>query len=479
MTSLDSPDDLLIRRALAEARETKALVVGDGARNRTAELFVERFGRVPALVVADENTLAAAGLDVCASLRQRGLLCGEPFVFAKTGLYAEDRFTRLLQEALSAREGIPVAVGAGTINDLTKLVAHRLGRPYLAVATAASMDGYTAFGASVTRDGLKQTFECPAPAAVLADSEVIAAAPESLTASGYADLAAKVTAGADWLLADALGVEPVDGPAWGLVQDRLREWLRDPVGVRQGDRASIRRLTIGLMMGGFAMQRTRSSRPASGAEHQFSHLWDMQHHTHRGSAPSHGFKVGIGTLASAALYERLLALPMHELDVERCCASWPDRAAAVEEAEAAFTTPELKQCAARETGSKYVEAAELRRQLGQLRQAWPPLAERLRRHLVPLSELRRMLQEAGCPTRPEEIGISRERLRDSYRQSYFIRRRFTVLDLARRAGVWDECLRQLFGPGGVWAEDSLSIEPRLAKPCGSEEHGERTTRGSR
>ena len=35
----------------------------------------------------------------------------------------------------------------------------------------------------------------------------------------------------------------------------------------------------------------------------------------------------------------------------------------------------------------------------------------------------------------EQIGISRERLRVSYRQALHIRRRFTVLDLADRSGV--------------------------------------------
>ncbi len=444
-------DEALVRHALAGARETRALRVGRGARHQTAELFEEQFGRVPGVVVADGNTLAASGRDVAESFRQRGLPCGEPFVFADPGLYAEYRYVDQLHQALAGREGIPVAVGSGTINDLTKLVAHQLGRQYLAVATAASMDGYTAFGASITKDGLKQTFDCPAPAAVLADTDVIAAAPAELNASGYADLAAKVAAGADWLVADALGVEPVDGPAWGMVQDRLRAWLGEPAGVRRGDPEAVHHLTVGLMMGGFAMQRTRTSRVASGAEHQFSHLWDMQHHTHDGKAPSHGFKVGIGTLASVALYEQLLALQLHELDVDRCCAAWPDRAAAETEAAATFDTPELTGCAVRETGAKHVGSADLRGQLTRLREVWPALADRLRQHLIPFPELRRMLRDAGCPTRPEEIGITRERLRLSYRQAYFIRRRFTVLDLARRAGVLDDCLGRLFGPGGYWA----------------------------
>ena len=101
-----------------------------------------------------------------------------------------------MQEALGSVEAIPVAVGSGTINDLTKLAAHRLGRPYLVVATAASMDGYTAYGASITANGSKQTFDCPAPRAVLADLEVIAGAPGGMNASGYADLLAKNVAGA-------------------------------------------------------------------------------------------------------------------------------------------------------------------------------------------------------------------------------------------------------------------------------------------
>ena len=462
MIDASGDDDTLIRHALKDARETRALQVGAGLRHAAADLFQQEFGRQPAVIVADRNTFAAAGSDVLESFRMNGIGCGEPYIFNDPDLYAEYGYFERLLEALAGRsEFVPVAVGSGTINDLVKLFAHRVGRPYLAVATAASMDGYTAFGASITRDGLKQTFECPAPVAVLADLEVIAAAPEGLNASGYADLAAKLTAGADWLVADALGVEPVDVPAWATVQERLRWWLDDPAGVRGGDRESVRRLTTGLMMGGFAMQRTRTSRPASGAEHQFSHLWDMQGHTHHGRAPSHGFKVGIGTLASVALYEQLLAEPLDEIDVEACCNQWIDRSAAESEARAAFDTHELTECAIRETTAKHVETAELRNQLLRLKQRWPDLKERLTERLVPFDALQQMLRDAGCPAEPEEIGISRERLLTSYRQASYIRRRFTVLDLARRTGLFERCLARMFAPGGRWD---------LTRPVGPQAH---------
>ena len=451
MTEPLSNDDQ-IRQALREARETRALRVGAGLRNEAGRFFEEQFGRAPAMIVADRNTFAAAGEDVAESLRGQGIEFGEPFVFSEPKLYAEYRYFEELPAALSQRgDAIPVAVGSGTINDLVKLAAHHAGRPYLAVATAASMDGYTAYGASITREGLKQTFDCPAPAAVLADLDVIAAAPAGLNASGYADLAAKITAGADWIVADALGIESIDETAWSMVQDHLREWLDDPVGIRAGDRESVRRLTTGLMMGGFAMQRTRTSRVASGAEHQFSHLWDMQHHTHEGRAPSHGFKVGIGTLASVALYERLLALPLDRLDIDAICAAWRDGAAVEAEARSTFEAPELTECALRETAAKHVDSMELRDELTRLRRVWPELRERLVGHLPSFRTLQQMLRNAGCPAEPEEIGIPRERLIASYRQASLIRRRFTVLDLARRTGLFETCLEQLAGPDGAWA----------------------------
>jgi len=71
-------------------------------------------------------------------------------------------------------------------------------------------------------------------------------------------------------------------------------------------------------------------------------------------------------------------------------------------------------------------------------------------HLTPFQKVRDALRDAGCPYEPEQIGISRVRLRLSYDQAYYIRRRFTVLDLARRAGILDSAIENLFGPRGPW-----------------------------
>jgi glycerol-1-phosphate dehydrogenase [NAD(P)+] len=433
-----------LEKALASARETRACVIGEDVLKDVPALFRGQFPGAKAAVVADANTFAAAGRAVHDALTAAGLAGAAPLVFDAAGLYAEMSCAERLEAALRAHGGIPVAVGSGTINDLTKLAAHRCGRPYMVVGTAASMDGYTAFGASVTYAGSKQTFTCPAPRAVLADLGVIRRAPSPMTAAGYADLMAKVVAGADWIVADALGVEPIDVRAWEIVQGGLRDALADPAGARGGDGRALGALVEGLMLGGFAMQWTRTSRPASGAEHQFSHLWDMEHHTHLGAAPSHGFKVGVATRFIAALYERALAAPLDRLDVAAACARWPEWPEAEVRARALCADTDFPELGVRETQAKYVDRAGLARQLETLKAVWPALRGRLAAQLFSGGEVARRLAAAGAPSEPEQIGIPRARLRDSALRAQHIRRRFTVLDLAVRTGMLETWLDEIF-----------------------------------
>jgi glycerol-1-phosphate dehydrogenase [NAD(P)+] len=442
MKSIPHQEQALLDLALHASRDTRFLMVGSGVCNDAATLFASAFGDQPAMIVADERTFTAVGKDVQESFRRANAVAEPPFLFGPD-VHAERSFVESLQNALAAGRAVPVAVGSGTINDLTKLASHRLDRPYMVVATAASMDGYTAYGASITHRGFKQTFDCPAPRAVVADLDVIAGAPPGMNASGYADLLAKGVAGADWILADAAGEEPIERATWAIVQDFLPSWVDSPGGVARGEPGCVRRLVVGLMMSGFAMQRARSSRPASGAEHQFSHLWDMQHHTHDRVAPSHGFKVGIGTLASLALYEVLLRRDLEYLDVDAAVARWPSLERVEERIASLLGSGELTAKAVQETRAKYPALVALRAQLIRLRDGWPAVRERLSRHLLPFRNARAMLREAGCPSDPEQIGISRDRLQLSYEQAYYIRRRFTILDAAMRMGIFESALDEL------------------------------------
>ncbi len=445
--------------ALEQATDTRSVVTGAGLLASVDDVFEQSFGDQTAVVVADDNTWEAAGRDVQKHLEEAGRGLAEPHIFpGKPTLYAEYGNIEKLRDALPP-EAIPVAVGSGTVNDIVKRASHERDRPYMVVATAASMDGYTSFGAAITKDGYKQTLSCPAPRAVLADLEVLTAAPYDMTASGYADLLAKVPAGADWMVADALEVEPIDPRAWPLVQDPLRQATDRPAELRAGDHQAMEALIEGLMMAGLAMQVASSSRPASGAEHYFSHLWELEglaHGADGGPPPSHGYKVGLGSISIAAFYERILQRDLGDVDIDARRNAWPSWAEVEQEVRAAHTTPGLDQAALKESRSKYVDAEQLGQRLTLLRERWPALRERLEKQLLRADELRERLGAAGCPTSPAQIGLSMPDHKATYLRSRMIRNRYTVLDLAYEAGVLGEIVDELFAPGGYWARDPVS-----------------------
>ena len=447
-----------IGAALRDATDTGQVAIGHGALGSVAEVFGRGFGDRPAVVVADATTWRVAGEQVQRELEAAGQATRRPYRFPPDTFVAADyENVERLSPALAGHDAIPVAVGSGSLNDIVKRAAHEAGRPYLSVATAASMDGYTAFGAAITRDGYKQTMTCPAPRAVVADLEVLAGAPAAMTASGYGDLLGKVTAGADWLVADALGVEPVDPGVWELVQGPLREAVGRPEALAAGDRGALERLVEGLVMSGLAMQAHASSRPASGAEHQFSHLWEMEGLGHDRRPPlSHGFKVGVGSVAIAALYERLLERDLGALDVEGLRRAWPGPEAAEAAVRAAHTTPGLDEAAVAETMAKHADPETLGRRLELLADRWPGLRGRLQEQLIPAARLRELLAAAGCPTRPSELGLTASAFRATYERARMIRRRYTVLDLAAETGLLGELVDELFAPGGSWAGEGAA-----------------------
>lgn len=430
---------------------TRHVVVEPGALASLPALLSSCFGSDVAVLIADERTFEAAGEAVDSALRASGSSTAVSIVLPGTPPpYADIETVALVERQLRERPGVPVVVGSGTLNDVMKVVAHRLGRAYACVATAASMDGYTAFGAAITVGGFKRTLPCPPPLVLVADLDVLTRAPAALTAAGYGDLLGKVTAGADWIVADELGVEPIDARAWALVQDHLRSWIALPDAVAAAHPDAVEALFEGLVQTGIAMQVSASSRPASGSEHLFSHLWEMQALATGATTFAHGHKVAVGTLASAALYERLLERDLSRIDVDRSVAAWPDRIDVERRVRGLHSQARIADHAVTETLDKYVDPSRLRRRLERLRERWPALRERLVAQLLPAATVRTMLEHVGCPTEPSAIGLDGGAFRTDHIRAHTIRSRYTMLDLAVEAGVLDACVAEVFGPRGFW-----------------------------
>ncbi len=443
----------VVAPAVARSQTIDEILVDENALEQAGAFYRRAFGDAPALLIADENTWAAAGGALQARLAAADIAVEGHVLPAEPRPAPSVELGESLRERISDGQANPVAVGSGVLNDLVKYAAFQLDRPYLCVATAASMDGYSSAGAPLSDRGFKKTLPCRPPKAILADLSVIAAAPREMTGWGYGDLAGKVPAGGDWLIADALGIEPLDAVAWPLVQGNLRGWLSQPEALAAGDPAATADLFVGLTLSGLAMEFHGSSRPASGADHQIAHLWEMRGLTHRGQKVSHGACVSVGCLAVLRLYDWLLGQDLAALDIEALVAASPDQAAKEALIDQTFANPEIARRAKEETATKHLEPDALRRRLGAIAACWPALRQRLEGHLLRAPEMQHLLTAAGAPTRAAAIGVEAEDLCQTILAARFIRSRYTLLDLLDETGLLADAV------GSVFSQEQSAGEP--------------------
>jgi glycerol-1-phosphate dehydrogenase [NAD(P)+] len=136
--------------------------------------------------------------------------------------------------------------------------------------------------------------------------------------------------------------------------------------------------------------------------------------------------------------------------VDTCCKSWPQPEELEEQTLKIFSGTLYPTLGVVETKAKYLSREDLCKQLQKLRDNWPDIRSGLLKQLVPFTEVKRRLKLAGAPVEPEDIGVSRRHLHDSFIRAQMIRRRFTVLDLAVRTGYMNKWLDGLFTAGGIW-----------------------------
>ena len=438
--------------ALPEGMDTKVFIEGPGSLADFPGLLSRvNDAALPVLLIQDRNTKKAAGEELASVLRARNLSYSEMVLdegFAgpvfRGIIEADYEWVKIIRAELKNRNVFPVAVGGGTINDLVKRAAGELEIPYACAGTAASVDGYCSFGASLVSERFKTTFACPAPAGVIADTNVLASAPYEMTASGYGDLYAKLPAGVDWFLADRLGIEKIHREAWDLVQKDLPLWLAEPGKLKGGDANALSGIFRGLTMSGCAMQVYRDSRPASGAEHFFSHVWEMEHLSRGGVPLSHGFKVAMGTVISVSLMEAFYSLPPAEITVDACRPfrqSWEERLSSIEKR---FPDPVVREMIVKGCRAKWTDDDEWAARVRRIAQLLPELKEFAAQRFGSAKKTARDLAEAGCPVSPAEFGVSPERVKDTVIKAQMMRKRYTVLDALYETGQLEKILNRLY-----------------------------------
>ncbi len=286
------------------------IVMSAGALEQLPTVIAELGDFKKIVMVCDYNTFEVAG-------KRADDLCGFSRVIKldPTGLHPTEKAVAAVDEGLDA--DLLVAVGSGTIHDITRYVAFTRGINFVSVPTAASVDGYVSNVAVMTWCGTKKTLPAVPPIAMVADTDIIAKAPYELTASGIGDMIGKYTALFDWRFSHMITGEYICDRIIDMEEAALREVVDNLEAIKAQDTDAIEALMYALVLSGLAMQMVGNSRPASGAEHHISHFIEMGVMVKNNEA-YHGEKVGVATALVVERYFDVLSKPLCESDFLAC-----------------------------------------------------------------------------------------------------------------------------------------------------------------
>jgi glycerol-1-phosphate dehydrogenase [NAD(P)+] len=251
----------------------KEIIIQQGALNRVPSI-IKKYGGSNVFIIADKNTYNAAGQLVCEYMKHENLRFSL-FVFDNEHLEPDEWAVGQAVMHYDSECDFILGIGSGTINDIGKIVAHTTGLPYMIVGTAPSMDGYASSTSSVVRDGIKISLNSVCPTVIVADLDVMCQAPTILLQAGIGDMLAKYISICEWSISHVITGEYYCEEVASIVRKATKkcaciENLSD-IGPE-----NVRPLIEGLIIAGIAMSFAGLSRPASGMEHYFSHIWDMR-----------------------------------------------------------------------------------------------------------------------------------------------------------------------------------------------------------
>lgn len=401
-------------------------IVCSGALAELPAVIASYTGSRRVAMLSDERTHAVAGAQALDFLASAGIQVDSLVLASPDAAGHAPACDDTTREWLS--EEFPeapcyIAVGSGVVSDLTKWVAFDRGAPYVAVATAASMNGYASDNIAPMLRGVKTLLHGRGPVAVIGDLEVLRSAPHEMTAAGLGDVLAKSVSTADWRLNQLLFGEYFCPFCAGLIDEIEPIYMGKPEAIGRHTLGGIEALFEALIYTGLSMSMAGTSAPASGGEHLVSHTLDMMAVRDGIEHDLHGRQVGVGTILGAVLYAEIAALDDPAFTVPDGSGTdpgcWGRFADVVEEKHV------LKRGRARAAAEKFVASPQL----------WETVRSEVAASVHTPRSIKGCLRRAGAAHRLQDIGVDRARFLDVLAHCHEIRDRYTIIDLARTVGI--------------------------------------------
>ncbi len=281
----------------------REIIVGHKTTQQIAELCNRISKGDSALVVSDKKTKKIAGNEIKKILKKAGYKVEDKTINAST----VHQVNNVIKVAKKHEVDMLLGVGGGSVIDVTKLAAFDLKKTFISVPTSAAHDGIASPRASLKHNKGSVSKTAVSPVAILADTEIIAKAPYRMLAAGCADVISNIPAVMDWELAHRLKGEEYSSHAAVLAKTAAEMLIENAGDIRPDTEESAWIAVKAMIVSGVAMSVAGNTRPASGAEHMFSHMLDhlgpgimlknMRHKT-----PLHGEQCGIGAILMMYLH---------------------------------------------------------------------------------------------------------------------------------------------------------------------------------
>lgn len=384
------------------------------------------------MVVADKNTYQAAGRRVTNLLIDSGYNVRACILCIRGKLAADEQALGETLINMDVDTELLLAVGSGTINDITRYLSYKTGKPYAVVPTAPSMDGYASSVAAMTVNGCKKTYSATPPKAIVADIDILSEAPKEMIRAGLGDILGKYTSLADWKLGQIIAGEAYSEDIENLVRHAVDECIN--ISDCLFTKKTIKSLMQALVTSGIAMLNWGNSRPASGSEHHISHFWEMHDALQGTEGHLHGAKVGIAEIWITKLYHKVFALDINEVK-HYIAIRQPEREAAyIERVKKAYGP--LADEIINELKDSYLDEQKRQARQENIIKNWEVLQSWVRENVPPPERIQELLKKAGAPTSHLEMGIAEEMLLKALDNAKEVRARYTIFRLAEDIGLW-------------------------------------------
>ena len=360
-----------------------------------------------------------------------------PVIQLGTGTVRADEETVERAVAEVGSDRLVVSVGAGTLTDIAKVTAERTGSRHVAVQTACSINGFIADRSVLVIAGAKRTVVSRWPDMLIADSDILTAAPVTLNRAGVGDLSTVPNAVAEWQLAAGLG----HGPAYdaAVVEQVLAAMPALPSlgrAAQEAEPAGLADLARLLAGSGLSMGIVGSTAPASGSEHAVSHLLEMAFAQREGPGAPHGMQVTVATRLALRVWQ----LVDRTIRSGRSQVTVPDESTSREAGALAFAAlgaKTVEECWAGYS-AKRDWLLEHQSDVEAIVADWDAFMKSLA--LPTPEQFDEVSHASGLPTRAEDLGPGYDAglLFWALRNSHLLRERFSIVDLADLLGVWSD-----------------------------------------